>query len=105
MFRPWLSPLELRLALLQEGRGAFQEVLAVAEDALRVALEVELLVERIVVGRGERKTGTRLAGWRGTVTKRVAQHASCSVFVAATGPHEAKQTQESAGGEHKRQGG
>ena len=38
---------------MQEGHGAFQEVLAVAEDALRVALEVELLVERIVVGRGE----------------------------------------------------
>lgn len=54
----------------------------------------------VVVGRGERRPGTRLAGWRGTVTKRVAQHAPCSVFIAATGP---SQRHEDTEGDHERE--
>lgn len=54
----------------------------------------------VVVGHGERRMGTRLTGWRGTVTKRVAQHAPCSVFIAASDPsHRDEGTQ----GKHGRQ--
>lgn len=38
----------------------------------------------IVVGRSEPEPGTPLAGWRGTVTERLAKYAACSVFIAAT---------------------
>jgi nucleotide-binding universal stress UspA family protein len=40
----------------------------------------------IVLGRRETNTGTRLDGWRGTITERVAQHAPCSVFIGAAIP-------------------
>jgi len=53
-----------------------------AREILAAARSFE--ADLVVVGRGERSTGPRLDGWRGTVTKRVAQHSPCSVFIGAS---------------------
>src|ERR1700736_6401671 len=45
-----LFALEARLALGEEGRDAFPEILAAAEFALEVALEVELPAEIVLAG-------------------------------------------------------
>jgi nucleotide-binding universal stress UspA family protein len=65
--------LQPRLAL-RHGAPA-REVLAAAK-----AFDAHL----VVVGHGDRTTTERGIGWRGTVSKRVAHHAPCSVFIAAS---------------------